>query len=195
MVLTAQSMSSHNPRLRMQFILTQLLTWTLVGNLAATLLSSAGPCYYALVVGGDDPYAPLFAYLHQASDAMRFNLFGTMVDLPLSSLQLQDMLWQSHVQGDFGFAKGISAAPSMHIASTWIVTRFCFAVGRRAAILGSLFLLLIFVGAIHLGWHYAVDGYIAILMAWIIWRAVDWALGRPVVQRFLWPAEALQGKR
>jgi hypothetical protein len=188
MVLTAQCMSARNPRLRMQFILTQLLTWTLVGNLAATLLSSAGPCYYALVVGGDDPYAPLFAYLREASAAMRFNLFGTMVDLPLSSLRLQDMLWQSHVQGDFGFAKGISAAPSMHIASTWIVTRFCFAAGRRAAILGSLFLLVIFLGSIHLGWHYAVDGYIAVLLAWAIWRAVDWILGRPAVQRFLWPA-------
>ncbi len=194
MVLTSQSMSSRNPRLRLQFILTQLLTWTLVGNLAATLLSSAGPCYYALVVGGEDPYAPLFAYLHEASAAMRFNLFGTPVELPLSSLQIQDMLWRSHVEGDFGFARGISAAPSMHIASTWIVARFCFEIGRRAAILGSLFLGLIFVGSIHLGWHYAIDGYVAIFLAWIIWRVVDWSLGRPAVQRFLWPDKVPLGR-
>jgi hypothetical protein len=193
-VLTAQSMSSRNPRLRLQFILTQLLTWTLVGNLAATLLSSAGPCYYALVVGGEDPYAPLFAYLHEASAAMRFTLFGAPVELPLTSLQLQDMLWQSHVNGDFGFARGISAAPSMHIASTWIVARFCFDIGRRAAIFGSLFLALIFVGSIHLGWHYAVDGYVAIFLAWLIWRAVGWALDRAAVQRFLWPDKAPLGR-
>ncbi len=194
MVLTSQSMSSRDPRLRLQFILTQLLTWTLVGNLAATLLSSAGPCYYALVVGGEDPYAPLFAYLREASTAMRFNLFGNLVELPLSSLQIQDMLWRSHVEGDFGFARGISAAPSMHIASTWIVARFCFEIGRRAALFGSLFLGLIFVGSIHLGWHYAIDGYLAIFLAWIIWRVVDWSLGRPAVQRFLWPDKVLRGR-
>jgi hypothetical protein len=80
----------------------------------------------------------------------------------------------------------------MHIASTWIVTRFAFAVGRNAAIFGSLFLLVIFVGSIHLGWHYALDAYIAVFLAWLIWRAVDWTLGRPAVQRFLWPDQPYQ---
>jgi hypothetical protein len=191
MVLTAQCMSLRDRRLRLQFILSELLAWTLIGNLAAALLSSAGPCFYGLVIGGPDPYAPLFAYLHEAAAAMKFNLSGEVVELPLTSLQIQEMLWQSYQDGDFGFARGISAAPSMHIASTWIVTRFCFAAGRRAAILGSLFLLVIFLGSIHLGWHYAVDGYIAVLLAWLIWRFVDWMLGRPAVQRFLWPAETL----
>lgn len=28
---------------------------------------------------------------------------------------------------------------------------------------------IIFVGSIHLGWHYALDGYVGIVMSWMVW--------------------------
>lgn len=186
--LVLQAAATGNRQLRMQFLLTMALAWVVVGNVAATLLSSAGPCYYALVVGDAAPYGALMDYLHEVSSNISIPWFGGAMPLPLTALTLQDFLWQSHVNGDFGLARGISAAPSMHIASTWVVARLCFALGRRAAIFGALFLALIFVGSIHLGWHYALDGYIAVLLAWLLWRIVGWMLNRPAMQRLLWPA-------
>jgi hypothetical protein len=76
----------------------------------------------------------------------------------------------------------------MHIASSWVIARLAWDLGRRARICGCLFLAFIFVGSIHLGWHYAVDGYMAVAMAWALWRSVGWLLDRPAVQAFLWPA-------
>jgi hypothetical protein len=184
--LVLQSAATGDRRMRMQFLLTMALAWALIGCLAATLMSSAGPCYYALVVGGFDPYASLMAYLRGVGD----NVVIGDAKLPFAALVLQDMLWQSSVSGDHGIAKGISAAPSMHVASSWIIARLCWTMGRKAKIAGSLFFALIFIGSIHLGWHYAVDGYIAIVIVWALWRAVGWVLNRPAVQNLLWPRRA-----
>lgn len=185
-VLVLQAGAAGNRQLRLRFLLSMALAWVLVGSLAATLLSSAGPCYYALVVNGPDPYAPLMAYLRGVAD----NLTIGDVKLPFTALMLQDLLWQGYSAGDHSIAKGISAAPSMHLASTWLIWRLAWTMGRPARIFGSCFLAFIFIGSIHLGWHYAVDGYIAIVLAWAIWRAVGWLLDRARVQAFLWPRAA-----
>jgi hypothetical protein len=186
-VLVLQSGAAKDRKLRMQFLLTMALAWALIGNVAATLMSSAGPCYYGLVVGGPDPYAPLMNYLHSVPADLSFHAFGHQVRLPFTAMILQDLLWQSQMDGDFGITKGISAAPSMHVASSWIIARLAWSIGGRARICGSLFLLFIFVGSIHLGWHYAVDGYVAAAAAWVLWRATGWVLDRSVVQTLLWP--------
>jgi len=183
-----QSAATGHRRRRMQFLLAMALAWALVGNLGATLLSSAGPCYFDLVTGTPSPYAPLMAYLHGVADSLAFSLLGHEVRVPFTALMLQDMLWQSHANRDFSLAMGISAAPSMHIASSWIIARLCWTMGRRGAIFGSIFFAVIFLGSIHLGWHYALDGYIAVACAWVLWRVTGWLLGLPPVSRFLWPA-------
>ena len=51
---------------------------------------------------------------------------------------------------------------------------------------GRSFAAIILVATVHLGWHYAIDGYAGILSAWLLW----WACGRlvrwPIMQRLLW---------
>jgi len=191
-VLVLQSGAAKNRQLRMQFLLTMALAWALIGNVAATLMSSAGPCYYSLVVGGANPYAPLMDYLHGVGDDLSFHAFGHEIHIPFTAMILQDLLWQSHLAGDFGLAKGISAAPSMHVASSWIIARLAWSIGGRARIFGGMFVLFIFVGSIHLGWHYAVDGYVAATAAWALWRAVGWLLDRRAIQGLLWPAGPME---
>ena len=186
--LVLQACATRDRKRRMQFLLTLALAWALIGSVAATLMSSAGPCYYGFVVGGPDPYAPLMSYLRDVAANLSVGAFGYELPLPFTALVLQDMLWQSQVNGDLGIAMGISAAPSMHIASTWIIARVAWSMGRTARLFSSLFLLVIFVGSIHLGWHYALDGYLAIAFAWALWRLVGWLLDRSAVQALLWPA-------
>ena len=33
----------------------------------------------------------------------------------------------------------------------------------------------------------AIDGYLAVAAAWMLWRLVGWLLDRPALQAFLWP--------
>ena len=186
-VLVLQACASGDRKQRMRYLLTMALSWALIGNLAATLMSSVGPCYYGLVVGGPDPYAPLMSHLRDIAANLSLGAFGYEMHFSFTALMMQDLLWQGHIEGDFGIARGISAAPSMHMASTWLMARLAWSMGRTARIFGSVFLLFIFVGSIHLGWHYALDGYLAVAGVWALWRVTGWFLDKPAVQAFLWP--------
>lgn len=157
--------SMSDPALRMRFLLSYLLCWSLLGSFSAVLLSSAGPCFYGLVVGGDDPYAPLFAYLN-AADAEYQNW----------SLVAQAYLWENYSQGLLNTASGISAMPSMHVAIAALQAFLGWKISRRAGILLTTYCVIILIGSVHLGWHYAIDGYVSILAVFVIWKLVGWAL-------------------
>ncbi len=173
-VLLWQCFSLARPRLRMRYLITFVLLWVLLGNLAATLLSSAGPVYYGRVTGLPDPFAPLMAYLHQAS---------TVVWLP--ALHVQDMLWQFYADRSLGIGVGISAMPSLHIAASFSFVLLGFAINRWLGIGFAAFCAMILVGSVHLGWHYAIDGYVAIVATWAIWWIVGRLLDRPLETRLL----------
>jgi hypothetical protein len=173
-VLVWQALALGRPRLRMQYLLTTLLLWSLVGNLAATLLSSAGPVYFGRVTGLADPFAPLMAYLYQANDVV-----------PVMALQVQDMLWQAYAGSSTDIGAGISAMPSLHVATAFSYVLLGFALRRWLGILFAGFAACIMIGSVHLGWHYAIDGYVGILCTLAIWFAVGWLLDRPAVARLL----------
>jgi hypothetical protein len=182
-VILWQMADRRRPRLRMQYLLTFLLLWILIGNLAATLFSSAGPVYYGRVTGLADPFAPLMEYLHTAAAVS-----------PVPALEIQDLLWGWYERDKFVSGAGISAMPSMHLAIAFSFVLLGFATSRVFGILCSVFAAVILIGSVHLGWHYALDGYAAALATWVIWLAVGWLLNRPFVARLLW-TEPLQDIR
>ena len=148
---------SRSHAIRTRFFTTYFLSWSLLGVGLATAFSSAGPCYYHLVVSSQDPYRDLLAALHEAA-----------AQNPLTALQIQDYLWIGYSSGAY-IIEGISAMPSMHVS---VATLLFLAMRRvnRAIGYGYLcFLLLILVGSVALGWHYAVDGYVGILATSVIW--------------------------
>jgi hypothetical protein len=153
--------STERPLLRMQFLLSFVLSWILLGNVMAVLLSSAGPCYYHLVASGPDPYAPLMQYLHQADR-----------HIPVLALRVQDLLWQGYRQHLGVSGMTISAMPSMHVASSVLLALLGWRLRPAAGIALTIFALLILAGSIHLGWHYAVDGYAGAAGAIAIWLLV-----------------------
>jgi hypothetical protein len=147
------------PALRAQYWLSTVLSWIAVGLVMATLLSSAGPCYYALVVpGADNPYAGLDAYLA-----------GVDAWLPLSSSITKEFLWAVH-SGALDDIGGISAMPSMHNAQAALFAAAAYRFDRRLGHVAMAYLVLIFLGSIHLGWHYALDGIVGIAAALLVWR-------------------------
>lgn len=167
MVFYWQAFATEDRALRMQYIVSFLLCWALVGTVAATLLSSAGPCYYGAVVRGPDVYAPLMEYLHRANESY-----------PIWALDMQQTLLDNYRNRHVSLVSGITAMPSMHVSIAWLMTLLGWRVGRGAGWLFSCYCLCIVMGSIHLGWHYAVDGYVSIVLTSAIWYATGRAVTR-----------------
>jgi len=142
--------------LRMQYLAASVIAWIVGGNLVATLFSSAGPCYYTLLGNAGDPYGPLMAYLNTANG--QFDIWA---------LNVQETLWKGYQNGEMSV---ISALPSMHIASSTLLAFVAYAHNRRFGYLMGVYAVLIFLASVHLGWHYAVDGYFGALIAWASWH-------------------------
>ena len=151
--------------LRHQFILSFMLVWVLAGFFVAMGFSSAGPCYFARLGLGDD-YKPLMDALALANQ--RF---------PVWAISTQDMLWNGYTGMSSG-SIGISAFPSLHVATAVL---FAIYASRRWGRVGgafSAFAATIFVASIVLGWHYAVDGYAGALFSVMIWNGAGFWLRR-----------------
>jgi membrane-associated phospholipid phosphatase len=86
------------------------------------------------------------------------------------SAEMKDYLWAIY-SGDFEAPGGISAMPSMHNAQAMLFAAAAWRVDRRFGLAMWVFAAIIFVGSIHLGWHYAVDGIVGAAAALLVWKA------------------------
>jgi hypothetical protein len=147
---------------RTRYYLSFMLVWMIGGSFFAILFSSAGPCFYGEGRLGlsPDPYAALMAYLRSVNEVF-----------PVWALATQDMLWAHREQSSaFG---GVSAMPSMHNATVLLFLLTSRGWPRWVRLLLLAHFVLVYLGSIHLAWHYAVDAY----LAWAIVLAVWWATG------------------
>jgi hypothetical protein len=142
--------------LRTQFFVAYMLTWWIGGGIIATMLSSVGPVYYGDIGLSPNPYEPLFHFLNDVNTR-----------LPIWNLDMQRFLWDSYVSNKEPL--GISAFPSMHNGMALLIALVTWRTNRKLGIALSVFAGLIFVGSIHLGWHYAVDGYGAFAITLACW--------------------------
>jgi hypothetical protein len=162
-LLTVQAFDTRNPALRMRFLLSFVLSWIVLGTLGAIVFSSLGPCYDTAIAGNTGPYAPLMNYLKETNELV-----------PVWALNVQQMLWENYQNNRVGMGSGISAMPSMHVATAVLMALFGWQYSRAAGIALTFYAMVIFIGSIHLAWHYALDGYAGALGAWLIW----WLVGR-----------------
>jgi len=155
-----------NDALRLQYLLTFFASWIFVGTVAAIFFSSAGPCYFGRVTDAVSPYAELMQLL-----ANHDGVF------PVWALDVQALLWNNYLHAGSGPTSAISAMPSMHVGSTLLLVLLVRRAGNTAArVLAPLFLISILIGSVHLGWHYAIDGYLAVLLILPLW----WIAGKVV---------------
>jgi hypothetical protein len=137
-----------------------VLTFAFGGNGLATAMSSAGPVYFERM-GLGDTFVPLMTLLADNAQSS-----------PVWALQVQEDLWSSHLND--GVLAGISAMPSMHVATSVLMALYAAHHARWAGWIMWIFAALILIGSVHLGWHYAVDGYLGGIVAWGAWRAGLW---------------------
>ena len=145
---------------RTRFFLSFFALWIIVGSLLAVGFSSVGPCFYGRLGLTPDPFADLMTYLRSTNEVF-----------PIWALPLQDELWQGYIDQSV-VIKGISAMPSMHNGSALLYALAGYQVSRFAGRILALHCFLVFIGSIHLGWHYAVDSYLAWALTLVIWLAV-----------------------
>ena len=161
--------------LRTRFFLAYMLIWWVGGGVLAVVFSSAGPVYYDELGLSPNPYAGLFVYLNDVDSR-----------LPLWFLKTQQMLWDGYT-GKIA-ALGISAMPSMHNASAVLFALAFWPVSRTVGLLFAAYAVVILIGSVHLGWHYAVDGYAAVAITlaawWIAGIVARWHTNLDATRRF-----------
>lgn len=142
--------------LRNQYLLSFALCWIVLGSFFAVLGASVGPCYFAIFHPGEpDPFSDLMVYLRSTEN--------------LNAIQIQSLLLQNYSEHSPGLGRGISAMPSLHVAIAMLQAILGWKVGRWAGILATFYLLAILLGSVHLGWHYAVDGYASMIVVPALW--------------------------
>lgn len=153
---------------RLRAMIAFLATWVLLGNVLAGALNSAGPWAYGLVTGLPSPYTGLTDRLQAVHATSHLYLFA-----------VEHRLWANYSAGHIGLGSGISAMPSLHVAMPILGALVARPKSRTMAGLLAAYALVILVGSVALAWHYAVDGYLSLLLVPLIWlwsgRVMRWA--------------------
>ncbi len=165
------------PALRQTYMIAYLVSFTLIGMVAAVALNSAGPVFDGVLFGDGTTFGPLMDRLQEQVAA------GSG---PQTSDLIRRYLTYLHLSDQVNMGAGISAMPSMHIALAvlWIIP--AFHINRILGVFMTLYGMLIWAASVHLGWHYFVDGLVALVMVAVIWVIVGYIMGlygRPQVIR------------
>ena len=136
--------------LRTRFFLAYFCMW-IFGGLTAVLIPSLGPIY---------THPEWFA----------------SQEMPWARI-IQEMLWRGYQQlmqsPELFHARvyeGIAAFPSLHVGLVALFALFIRRVSRPAGSAMWVYVGIMQIGSVHLGWHYAVDGYAGILLAYLLYR-------------------------
>jgi hypothetical protein len=160
----AACMMTNRIQLRDRYITAFVLTWVIVGSVMAFLLPAAGPCYWSEFIPGPNPYAELMQQIRQ--DVATSASYNPVLDA-------QAYLLHAH-GGHTVMGGGISAMPSMHVAAATLFACGAWQLNRLVGIGFAIFAGIIWWASVHLGWHYFVDGLVAIPATLAIW----WLCGK-----------------
>ncbi|WP_292446040.1 phosphatase PAP2 family protein [Mesorhizobium sp.] len=161
-ILFCVTFSTSNERLRSQYLVAFVLTWALLGNVAASIFASVGPAF-VMPFYGDATFSPLMDYL-QTTDTT----------YPVWALKAQGNLLADAALDGPRSGSGISAFPSLHVAVATLNAIYLWRFGGLLRWAGIAFLIVIQLGAVHLAWHYGIDGYASMLATPVIWAVAGW---------------------
>ena len=168
-VMACVLVTTGRPEMRNQFLLSTVAICGLLGGVGAVLFASVGPCFYAdFYSNAPHAFVEMAAYLK-----------GANTHYPIWALETQHMLLDAERTGKPVLGEGITAMPSVHVALAMLMAIVGWRVSRWAGIGGTVFLALILIGSVHLGWHYAVDGIASLIATPLIWLAAGWVARLP----------------
>jgi hypothetical protein len=160
---------------RTRLLLCWMLIWMVVGSAAAWLFASAGPIFYESAVAPNASFHALTTRL--AELARQAHAMG----LPMGEPKFRPVLLNALRTGQYATAGGVSAMPSVHVTMAALFAIAGFQVGRFLGWTMTVLAVVIWIGSIHLGWHYATDGIVGTAMILMLWRLSDpvvrWATG------------------
>lgn len=143
---------------RSRFFLTYFSLWILLGTGMAIAFSSAGPVYYADVVGDPSPFGELTTYLDSVAERY-----------PLVAPSVHEMLWAGYTGQSSVPVEGIAAMPSIHVAVPVLFSLAAWKIHHGLGIAFGLYAVVTLVGSVHLAWHYAIDGYVVVILVPALW--------------------------
>lgn len=147
---------------RTLYLSTFTMTWLIAGSGLATLFSSVGPTFYSLYF--HDQYSAAY-------DLMLTHLREVNTQWPiLGYFEARDFVLNMVNTPPLTDTNGISAMPSLHTAMMYLLVLHSAHYHRRLLPIVLPLTILIFIGSFMLGWHYAIDTYVSVLVVWLIWR-------------------------
>jgi len=145
---------------RVRYLWAHGLMLFILGTVLATAMSSYGPIFFDYFDGG-----PAYDELIRVLDS---GVVGG------AERDIAAYLYSGYGDAASTLGTGISAMPSMHVAIVVLNACFFWSLDRRLGIAGWFLVALILIGSVHFGWHYAIDGYLSLILVPAIW----WVTGR-----------------
>ncbi|PVA07354.1 phosphatase PAP2 family protein [Thalassorhabdomicrobium marinisediminis] len=139
-----------------RFILLHAFVWAVLGSFLALMFLSAGPVFYDRLIEGD-----------------RFS--DLLVALKVSGISDSNVglahtdLWTKYIDGENAAGSGISAFPSVHVGMATVFALYLYERFPRAKYVSIAIVAVYQILSVHLGWHYAIDGYVSVLSVWALW--------------------------
>lgn len=174
---------TRNEKLQIRGLLSYLLSWTLLGNYLAYWIASVGPCFYRPFYGVGR-FDGLMQKLHDTNQTHELFAFHAM-----------NYLANTYKQDKVG--AGISAMPSLHVGIAFLCFFAICSYTKKLSLklVAGAYALIIWIGSVHLGWHYASDGLVSAIGVGLIWWAtgkfVDWLEARDQARAGRAPSSAI----
>ncbi len=146
--------------LRQTYMISYLASFVIIGMVSAGALHSAGPLFDGVIFGDGSTFNPLIDRLRAQFDAGSGPQTSTLIRAYLINLNQAD---------EIKMGAGISAMPSMHIVLAFLWVFPAWHIHRFLGLFMTLYGMVIWFGSVHLGWHYFVDGLVALIMISAIW--------------------------
>jgi hypothetical protein len=158
-------LSNPYDQLRERFVFCFAGVWFFIGNIAAGVFASVGPIflegYFNPAISSDSMSVVSASANIFDEESVERGYFAALFKGLITEYESNNLMVDPNAP---------SAMPSVHVAMAALLM-FHASHGKRWAFVASiLFLGIIFAGSVLLAWHYAIDGYVAVILTYALWR-------------------------